>query len=137
MSRAARKHSPLKIKRSVIDKLLMYGLSRNEFGALLFGRDNVIIEVRRIRNTDTFRSDYFEWDHRQRIQEVERAKTDGLCLLAEGHSHPKASHSSRLSRMDLNYFNRQLPHLLIHSKSQKVTAWSSGERRPVRIVTIS
>lgn len=123
MSRAARKHPPLKIKRAIVEKLLMYGLSRHEFGALLFSEGNVVTDIRRIRNLESNKKDFFEWDHRQRAVEIKSAMKQGLKLVAEAHSHCGESHPNFPSAMDVKYFDKKIPHIIVHSKTLTLRAW--------------
>lgn len=132
MSRSTRKGSSVKIKRAVMEKALMFSLSRFEVGFLFFGEADVITNVRRIRNTEANKEDYFEWDHEQRALEIKIARKLGLRLLGEGHSHPKPTHEPKLSLNDVRYFDKNLPHLLVHQG--KVTAWCLESATRIEVV---
>ena len=124
MPRATRKSPALKMKRAVYRRLLMYGLSHHEFGAILFGRCGVVTEAIRIRNVDPLKYNYFEWDKYQRASEIRQAKERGLALMAECHSHPGVNHSERPSSLDQTYFDRSVPHLIIRSHGALVSCWN-------------
>lgn len=136
MSRAARKLPALRIKRSVFEKLVMYGLSRHEFGAILLGRGNVVTEICRIRNVDPLKRDYFEWDKKQRSVKLRRAKERGLKLIAESHSHPSEDHPERPSSLDRQYFDRSVPHIVVHSKTMTLSAWDLVLNQRVELTVI-
>lgn len=120
----------IKIKKTEYEKLMAWSLSFQEIGALCFGRNGRITNVVRIPNLIQSKN-YFVWNKDEKERALKKAKSVGLELIAEMHSHPSKYHLKRPSSMDLKYFKGTRLHIISFPNEMKLTVWDLKARQPI------
>lgn len=112
----------IKIKKTEYEKLMAWSLSFQEIGALCFGRKGKILNVVRIPN-ELQSKNYFIWNRFEKLRTLKEMYLSGYKLMAEMHSHPCRNHLRRPSKMDHQYFNCEVPHLIAFPIEGHLSAW--------------
>lgn len=118
----------IRIARPEFDRVMRYGLSLNEIGALCFGHENLITKVVRVPNILRSR-DYFEWDRAEYRRVLVAMESLGQELIGELHSHSMPYHANEPTLMDRRYFRRNAPHLIAFPTQGKVRCWMLQKSR--------
>lgn len=125
---AQTKLTDLNIRPTEYETLLRWSLSFKEVGGLCFGNGYSVKHVERLTNLRDSK-DYYAWNKKERSELIESYQARQMNLVAEFHSHSRATHLKTPSPDDTRYFQPNIPHLICFPEEGLIRCWLMSRDR--------